>query len=173
MARRRKRRAPEPPGPAGFLVVDKPAGWTSHDVVDAARAWLGTRRVGHLGTLDPQATGVLPLAVRAATKLAPFLEACLLGLPEGTQQTFELSPAQAFGERSEELIQRISRATLEENSSMDEDYRVGDLVDFAAPGGGRFAGILRAIDDDGAIFDFNHPLAGQTLKFEVKIIGIL
>lgn len=106
-------------------------------------------------------------------QLAPFLEACLLGLPEGTQQTFELSPAQAFGERSEELIQRISRATLEENSSMDEDYRVGDLVDFAAPGGGRFAGILRAIDDDDAIFDFNHPLAGQTLKFEVKIIGIL
>ncbi len=75
MTRRRKRRAPEPPGPAGFLVVDKPAGWTSHDVVDAARGWLGTRRVGHLGTLDPQATGVLPLAVRAATKLAPFLEA--------------------------------------------------------------------------------------------------
>lgn len=82
MARRRRRRAPEPPGPSGFLVVDKPAGWTSHDVVDAARAWLGTRRVGHLGTLDPQATGVLPLCVRAATKLAPFLDAsekCYVG----------------------------------------------------------------------------------------------
>ena len=52
------------PGPAGFLVVDKPSGWTSHDVVDAARRWFGTRRVGHLGTLDPQATGVLPLAIR-------------------------------------------------------------------------------------------------------------
>jgi len=71
---RRRRRANEKPGPAGFLVVDKPAGWTSHDVVDAARAWLGTRRVGHLGTLDPQATGVLPLAVREATKLVPFLQ---------------------------------------------------------------------------------------------------
>ena len=69
MARRRS----EPPGPAGFLVVDKPRGWTSHDVVDAARRWLGTRRVGHLGTLDPLATGVLPLAVREATKLVPFL----------------------------------------------------------------------------------------------------
>jgi tRNA pseudouridine55 synthase len=56
-------------------VVDKPAGWTSHDVVDAARAWWGTRRVGHLGTLDPLATGVLPLAVRDATKLIPYLEA--------------------------------------------------------------------------------------------------
>lgn len=75
MTRRNQRRRPaEPAGPAGFLVVDKPAGQTSHDVVDAARRWLGTRRVGHLGTLDPQATGVLPLAVRSATKLIPFLE---------------------------------------------------------------------------------------------------
>jgi tRNA pseudouridine55 synthase len=55
-------------------VVDKPPGWTSHDVVDAARGWLGTRRVGHLGTLDPAATGVLPLAVRNATKLITFVQ---------------------------------------------------------------------------------------------------
>lgn len=75
MARRnQKRRPPEPPGPSGFLIVDKPPGMTSHDVVDAARRWLGTRRVGHLGTLDPQATGVLPLAIRAATKLIPYIE---------------------------------------------------------------------------------------------------
>jgi tRNA pseudouridine55 synthase len=74
MARRSKRRSQEPPGPSGFLVVDKPSGWTSHDVVDAARGWLGTRRVGHLGTLDPLATGVLPLAIRAATKLVPFVQ---------------------------------------------------------------------------------------------------
>jgi len=63
----------ERPGPMGFLVVDKPVGWTSHDVVEAARRWLGTRRVGHLGTLDPLATGVLPLAIREATKLVPFV----------------------------------------------------------------------------------------------------
>lgn len=74
MARRSGRKRKERPGPPGFLVVDKPSGMTSHDVVDAARRWLGTRRVGHLGTLDPQATGVLPLAVRAATKLIPFIE---------------------------------------------------------------------------------------------------
>jgi tRNA pseudouridine55 synthase len=54
-------------------VVDKPRGLTSHDVVDAVRRALGTRRVGHLGTLDPLATGVLPLAVRDATKLVPFV----------------------------------------------------------------------------------------------------
>ena len=75
MGRRGRRGGRERPGPAGFLVVDKPAGQTSHDIVDAARRWLGIRRVGHLGTLDPQATGVLPLVVRGATKLAPFFGA--------------------------------------------------------------------------------------------------
>ncbi len=70
---RASRRRKDRPGPAGFLVVDKPVGWTSHDAVDAARRMFGVRRVGHLGTLDPLATGVLPLAIREATKLAPFL----------------------------------------------------------------------------------------------------
>jgi len=70
---RRGTKRPEAPGPSGFVVVDKPAGWTSHDVVDAARRWFGTRRVGHLGTLDPQATGVLPLALRDATKLVSYV----------------------------------------------------------------------------------------------------
>ncbi|WP_334188874.1 FKBP-type peptidyl-prolyl cis-trans isomerase [Noviherbaspirillum sp.] len=106
-------------------------------------------------------------------QLAPFLEACLLGLPEGAHRTFDLSPEQAFGPRNPDLIQRVSRATLKENSQLGEEYAVGDLVEFAAPGGGRFAGVLRDIDADGAVFDFNHPLAGQNLKFEVNIIGIL
>lgn len=58
---------------AGLLVVDKPAGWTSHDVVGRARRLLGTRRVGHAGTLDPMATGVLVLGVERATKLLGLL----------------------------------------------------------------------------------------------------
>ena len=73
MAKRRRSKRAERPGPPGFLVVDKPPGLTSHDVVDEVRRRFGTRRVGHLGTLDPQATGVLPLALREATKLVPFL----------------------------------------------------------------------------------------------------
>lgn len=106
-------------------------------------------------------------------QLAPFLEACLMGLPEGAHQTFELAPEKAFGARNPDLIQRMSSATLAENSPQDEQYKIGDLVDFAAPGGGRFAGVLREIGAESALFDFNHPLAGQTLKFEVKIIAIL
>ena len=58
----------------GFVVIDKPAGITSHDVVSRVRRILGTRKVGHTGTLDPFATGVLPIAVNEGTKAIPFLD---------------------------------------------------------------------------------------------------
>src|SRR5499426_3762294 len=57
----------------GVLVIDKPEGLTSHDVVAAARRVLGEKSIGHTGTLDPMATGVLPLAVGRATRLVRFL----------------------------------------------------------------------------------------------------
>ena len=106
-------------------------------------------------------------------QLAPFLEQCLMGLAEGTHRIFDLSPEQAFGPRNPELLQRVSLATLRENSDADADYAVGDLVDFAAPAGGRFAGVLREMGEHDALFDFNHPLAGQHVKFEVRIIGVM
>lgn len=58
----------------GFLVIDKPVGITSHDVVNRVRRVLKTRKVGHTGTLDPFATGVLPIAVNEGTKAIPFLD---------------------------------------------------------------------------------------------------
>ena len=59
--------------PDGLLVIDKPSGWTSHDVVARGRRLAGTRKVGHAGTLDPMATGVLILGVGRATKLLGYL----------------------------------------------------------------------------------------------------
>src|SRR5947207_14104006 len=59
----------------GLLLVDKPSGPTSHDVVERMRIALGERRIGHTGTLDPAATGVLPLVLGRATRLARFLSA--------------------------------------------------------------------------------------------------
>ena len=59
----------------GVVVIDKPAGMTSHDVVQRVRRVLQQRRIGHAGTLDPMATGVLVVMVGAATKLAQFLSA--------------------------------------------------------------------------------------------------
>lgn len=64
-----------PSGPDGLCVVDKAAGWTSHDVVARTRKLLATRKVGHSGTLDPDATGVLLLGVGRATRLLRFLTA--------------------------------------------------------------------------------------------------
>ena len=56
----------------GVIVIDKPGGWTSHDVVGKVRRIAQTRKIGHLGTLDPIATGVLPLVIGRATRLAQF-----------------------------------------------------------------------------------------------------
>jgi FKBP-type peptidyl-prolyl cis-trans isomerase SlpA len=106
-------------------------------------------------------------------QLSPALEAQLLGLTEGAQRVFELAPGEAFGPRNPDLVQRVSIATLRQHSSEDANYAVGDLVDFSAPGGGRFAGVLLELGEDDALFDFNHPLAGRSVKFEVNIIGIL
>lgn len=80
-------------GPTGVLVVDKPAGMTSHDVVDVVRKAAGTRRVGHTGTLDPDATGVLVCCLGRATRLVQYLQASpktyqatmVLGLATTTQ----------------------------------------------------------------------------------------
>src|SRR5271165_4411163 len=58
----------------GVMVVDKPAGWTSHDVVAKMRHILRERSIGHLGTLDPMATGVLPLVIGKMTRLCQFYE---------------------------------------------------------------------------------------------------
>ena len=60
--------------PTGFAIVDKERGWTSHDVVAKARGVFGTRKVGHSGTLDPDATGVLLLGVGKATRILRFLD---------------------------------------------------------------------------------------------------
>lgn len=110
-------------------------------------------------------------------QLAPAMEACLIGLAEGDRQAFELPPGAAFGDRNPELLQRVSLALLREHGDPDEDYRVGDVVQFPTPDGqGSFAGVLRELgpaDEDWALFDFNHPLAGLPLRFEVQMIGVL
>jgi tRNA pseudouridine55 synthase len=79
----------------GIVVIDKPAGLTSHDVVSEVKRILGAKKAGHTGTLDPMATGVLPVCINEATKLAQFLSAekktylatMLLGVQTDTQDT--------------------------------------------------------------------------------------
>jgi FKBP-type peptidyl-prolyl cis-trans isomerase SlpA len=106
-------------------------------------------------------------------QLAEPLEQRLLGLREGDEASFELAAGEAFGERSAGLLQRVSRTLLEQHGEAGATYQPGDLLDFAAPDGGRYAGVVKEIDDAGALLDFNHPLAGQPIRFDVRILGVL
>jgi FKBP-type peptidyl-prolyl cis-trans isomerase SlpA len=107
-------------------------------------------------------------------QLAPAMEARLMGLPEGTRSTFELAAGEAFGERNPEMLQRVKLSLMHELGDPDERYSVGDVVQFPTPDGqGRYAGVVREVGPDWLLFDFNHPLAGQPVTFEVHLIGVL
>jgi FKBP-type peptidyl-prolyl cis-trans isomerase SlpA len=107
-------------------------------------------------------------------ELAPAMEARLLGLAEGSRASFELVSGEAFGERNPELLQRVPRSLLAAHGDADADYRVGDVVRFPTPDGqASFAGVVREVAGDVLVFDFNHPLAGRPVTFEVELIGIL
>ena len=97
-------------GPSGVAVVDKPAGWTSHDVVAKARGVLGTRRVGHSGTLDPDATGVLVLGVGRATRLLRFLT----DLPKSYEAEMALGAETDTGDSSGSVVARWDMAGVTE-----------------------------------------------------------
>ena len=99
-------------GPEGVLIVDKPAGMTSHDVVDRVRRLAGTRRVGHTGTLDPSATGVLVLCLGRATRLVTALQA-------GTKTyaaVAQLGVTTTSEDLDGEVLTRTSAAHLDEDT---------------------------------------------------------
>jgi FKBP-type peptidyl-prolyl cis-trans isomerase SlpA len=107
-------------------------------------------------------------------QLAPAVEARLIGLAEGEHQTFALAPGEAFGELNPQMLQRVARSLLRQLGAPDEDYEPGDVVQFPTPdGAGAFAGMVRELGDDWLLVDFNHPLAGQAVSFEVQLIGVL
>ena len=106
-------------------------------------------------------------------QLSPGLESALIGLHQGTHTTIDIAPNVAFGERNPELIQRVSRKLLQQEAALGTDFELGDVVEFNAPKGGRMAGVLKSLDAETALFDFNHPLAGQAVQFEVKVISVL
>ena len=109
-----------------------------------------------------------------AGQLAPAMESLLLGLTAGRHATFELAPGDAFGARKPELVQRVARSLLAQLSPDGGGFEVGDVVQFPRPDGEPgFAGVVREAADDWLLFDFNHPLAGQRVTFEVELIEVL
>ena len=106
-------------------------------------------------------------------ELAPALEAALIGLAEGVHTTLQL-PAGAYGEKNPDMQQWLSRQELRELGDPDEDYAVGDVVQFPTPDRqGQFGGVVLQLGAEAVLFDFNHPLAGQPVTFEVQLIGVL
>jgi FKBP-type peptidyl-prolyl cis-trans isomerase SlpA len=108
-----------------------------------------------------------------AGQLAHSLEARLLGLAEGQQVAFDLPPAEAFGERNGDLVQSVSRAAFEEHTDPKTDYTPGDVIEFIVPERGRLTGVLQSRDEGAVVVDFNHPLAGQAVRFSVHVIGVI
>jgi FKBP-type peptidyl-prolyl cis-trans isomerase SlpA len=109
-----------------------------------------------------------------AGQLAAPLEQRLLGLDEGVEAQFDVPAGEAYGSRNPELVQRLSRTLFDANTETDADYAPGDVVQVPTPDGtSAFAGVVRELGDDWLLFDFNHPLAGQPVQFEVQLIGVL
>lgn len=102
-------------------------------------------------------------------ELVPTLEAFLEGLVVGEHHTFLLEGDQAFGPHSPELVQRFARADLPTDGTIE----VASMIEFSGPAGMHITGLVRELDADSALIDFNHPLAGRDVRFEVEIVGIL
>ena len=128
----------------GLLVIDKPAGMTSHDVVDQARRLVGERKIGHSGTLDPDATGVLLLGVGDATRLLRFLDTVRLPDPVTREETtttsksytgtvvlgVETSTLDASGEvvATHDMASIIATLTVEKVQAVVDADRDGQLL---------------------------------------------
>ena len=111
-------------------------------------------------------------------ELAPAVEQCLIGMPEGSRAVFELPAGAAFGERKEEMVQWVARKLLDRMGDQAEAYQVGDVVQFPTPDGqSSYAGAVVRVGhgahSEAVLFDFNHPLASQPVAFEVHVIGVL
>jgi FKBP-type peptidyl-prolyl cis-trans isomerase SlpA len=109
-----------------------------------------------------------------AGELSPAVEQCLIGLEEGARATFELPAGAAFGECNPEMQQWVARSLLAKMGDPDEQYAVGEVLQFPTPdGSGSYAGAVIESNQTAVRFDFNHPLAGQPVSFEVHLIGVL
>ena len=105
----------------GLVLIDKPTGWTSHDVVAKVRKAVGTKKVGHAGTLDPLATGLLVLGIESGTKLLTFL----VGADKTYLATIRLGVSTVSDDSQSEVLETATEAALAEveNSQIQQEIQ--------------------------------------------------
>lgn len=108
-----------------------------------------------------------------AGQLAEGLERCLLGMQAGQREIFMVPAGQGYGDVNTDLYRPVSKALLRQYAEEGTTFEPGDFVHFPAPDGGQFAGTVVEEQEDAILFDFNHPLAGKALSFEVQLVGVL
>ena len=124
--------------------------------------------------IDTFAAGQPATLSLGSGELSPALEQRLVGLEEGTTTVIELAAGEAFGERQPDMVQWVARKLLNQLGDPHEQYAVGDVVHFPTPDRkGQFGGVVVQLAEQAVLFDFNHPLAGQPVSFEVQVIGVL
>ncbi len=99
--------------------------------------------------------------------LPPGFEHPLKGLVAGESATFEITPEHAFGQHNPQNIQRLKRDDFESDAP-----EVGMVMSFADAAGGELPGVIKRIEGEQVEVDFNHPLAGRTLTFEVEVLDV-
>ena len=107
-----------------------------------------------------------------AGELALGLERCLREVIEagpGRRRAFRLEPEEAFGRHQDELVQTMPRSAFDAALALEP----GGAVEFSAPDGSRHVGMVRSLDTRNVVVDFNHPLAGRSLRFEAELIAVL
>ncbi len=154
---------------------------SAHRVQPGSFLTLHYRLAGPQGDIINTFGGQPATLTLGARELSPAVEQRLLGLGEGDHAVFELAAGEAFGEHNPQLRHWVARSLLDRMGEADARYQVGDVVQFPTPDGlGRYAGSVQQLGEScvngaaGAVlFDFNHPLAGQPVTFEVRLIGVL
>lgn len=101
--------------------------------------------------------------------LTPNFEACLIGLKQGDKKSFTLAADDAFGQPNPDNIHHMDRTRFGADMTLEE----GMIIAFAQPDGSEVPGIVRSLAGDSVTVDFNHPLAGQTVIFDVEIIDVI
>ena len=102
-------------------------------------------------------------------ELAPALENCLMGIESGREHSFLLAPEQAFGAYRNDLLKRVPGDAFPDSLVPE----AGQVIEFAGPEGTRLAGLVKEVGAGEALVDFNHPLAGRPIRFDVEILAVL